>query len=55
MGKCNACNYHHPYPGDTSCRFYKDAKEKAKQADKEDAWETFLDVETLVNLQAAEL
>lgn len=54
-GKCNACNYHHPYPGETSCRFFKDAKEKAKQAGKEDAWETFLDIETLVNLQAVEL
>lgn len=55
MGKCKACNYHHPYPGETSCRLFKHAKEKAKQAGNEDAWETFLDVETLVNLQTAEL
>lgn len=55
MGKCKACDYHHPYPAETSCRFVKDAKEKAKQAGNEDAFETFLDLDTLIELQSVEL
>lgn len=54
MGKCNACGFLHPYPGDHTCRFYKEAREKAKQAGDEESWKLYLDIETLENFQAVE-
>lgn len=54
MGKCNACGNLHPYPGEHTCRFYKEAKEKARIAGNEDSWCLNLDIDTLEELQAAE-
>lgn len=54
MGKCNACWYHNLHPGDQSCRFVKDAKERAKEAGNEEDWKLYLDTDVLDGLQAAE-
>lgn len=51
MGKCSACRYGHSHPGEKSCRFTKDAKEKCKQSGTEETrWREFLDVDTLNEL-----
>lgn len=55
MGKCNACGYCQPHPGEQTCRFYKDAREKARAAGDEDSWNLYLDTDTLEDLQVAEL
>lgn len=55
MSKCNACGYFHPQPGDKSCRFYKEVREKAKKAGQEQAWAGYLDTDTLEGLQETEL
>lgn len=55
MGKCGACGYSHPHPGEKNCRFTKDAKEKCKDAGIEDSrWGEFLDVDTLQELTKSE-
>lgn len=55
MGKCSACGYSHTHPGEKSCRFTKDAKEKCKGAGEEETrWREFLDVDTLQELAKSE-
>lgn len=55
MGKCEVCEYHHPHPGKGTCRFYKDANERACLAGAEEDWKLYLDIDTLEALQMAEL
>lgn len=55
MGKCGACGYYHPQPGEKSCRFWKEARERAKNAGEEQAWADYLDTDTLEGLQEMEL
>lgn len=54
MGKCNTCGYLHPYPGYQTCRFYKEAREKAREARDKNSWKLYLDIATLEDLQTVE-
>lgn len=55
MGKCDIFEYYHPHPGKETCRFHKDAREKARSAGDENSWKLYLDTDTLEALQTAEL
>lgn len=55
MGKCAACGFPHPHPGEKSCKYSKDAKEKCKAAgESEGRWREFLDLETLNTIAKSE-
>lgn len=55
MGKCAACGYSHSHPGEKTCKFSKDAKEKCRVAGVEETrWKEFLDVDTLRELTKSE-
>lgn len=44
MGKCNACGLDHPKPGEKSCRFLKEAKDRCKSLGvSEEDWKLYLD------------
>lgn len=56
MGKCAACGYAHPHPGDKSCKYSNEAREKCKSAgEPETKWQEFLDIDTLEQIAKSEL
>lgn len=53
-GNAMHANITTPHPGETTCRFLKDARDKAKKAGAEEEWHQYLDIDTLEKFQAAE-